>query len=381
MLSTACDVLIIGAGIAGASAGYEIAASARVIVLEAEAQPGYHTTGRSVALYEETYGNAVMRALTTASKAFYLQPLEGFTTHPLLRPRGALVVARQDQLGALEQLHADVSALVPNVEHWNAAQVTERVPVFAGGQIAAALWTPDAMDIDVHALHHGYLRGVAARGGRVVCNASVTALERVGGTWHAHTKAGVFTAPVVVNAAGAWADAVGALAGAVHIGLVPKRRTVISFDAPAGAAVHAWPGVVDVDEQWYFKPDAGCILASPADEMPSAPCDAQPEELDIAVLVDRLTRHTTLTVPRIRAKWAGLRSFVADKTVVVGFDPQAHNFFWLAGQGGYGIQSAPAVGRVAAALVRGEKIPEDVQDCMRVLGVDAAALLPQRLLH
>jgi D-arginine dehydrogenase len=374
MTSTPCDVLIIGAGIAGASAAYEIAASAQVIVLEAEAQPGYHTTGRSAALYAETYGNAVMRALTTASKNFYLYPPAGFAAHPLLTPRGALYVARHDQLAALDKLQAEVSALVPKVQRLSLQQVAARVPVFAPAQVSAGLWAPDEMDIDVHALHQGYLRGLMQRGGRVVCKAQVTALAHAQGRWQVHTTAGVFAAPVIVNAAGAWADAVAALAGAAKIGLTPKRRTAITFDAPAGLALSNVPAVCDVDEQWYFKPEAGRILASPADETPSPPCDAQPDELDVAVLVDRITQATTLQVPRIHSKWAGLRSFVADKTIVAGFDAQAPGFFWLAGQGGYGIQTAPALGRVAAALIRGEKMPADVQ----ALGVDAGAIAPTR---
>jgi D-arginine dehydrogenase len=378
MNSNSADVIVIGAGIAGASTAYELAAHQRVIVLEAEAQPGYHTTGRSAALYSETYGNAAMRAITTASKAFYLHPPEGFAQSPLLSPRGAMLVARADQLAALERLYSAASALVPNLRMLSGGQAREHVPVFTQEQVAAAMLEPDSMDIDVHALHHGYLRALKQRGGAVQCNARVTALTFAHGVWQATTSAGVFTAPVIVNAAGAWADQIGALAGANPIGLMPKRRTAITFDAPAGTQTHHWPAVCDVDEQWYFKPEAGRILASPADETPSPPCDAQPEELDVAVLVDRITTHTTLTVPAIRSKWAGLRSFVADKSVVAGFDAQAPGFFWLAGQGGYGIQTAPAMGRIAAALVQGEKMPADVDACMRALGTSGAAIAPGR---
>jgi len=231
------------------------------------------------------------------------------------------------------------------------------------------------MDIDVHALHQGYLRGLRERGGALTCNAEVQALSRHGGRWRVQMRAGEMAAPLIVNAAGAWADEIARLAGARPIGLLPKRRTAITFDLPQGAAVAGWPAVIDVDEQWYFKPDAGRLLASPADETPSAPCDAQPDEYDVALLVDRLTRVTTLQVPRIRARWAGLRSFVADRTIVAGFDAQIEGFFWLAGQGGYGIQTAPAVARLAAALVAGRAMPPDIAE----LGVDAAALSPERL--
>ncbi len=369
-----CDFLVIGAGIAGASAAYALAAFGRVRVLERESQPGYHTTGRSAALFTETYGNATMRALTRASKAFLTSPPVGFASVPLLAPRGTLLAARADQRAALERTFAECSALVGNLELWTGAQVRTCVPAFTEAQVDGGLWEPDAMDIDVHALHQGFLRGLRARGGEVVCNAEVVALERAGEDWVVVTRGERYGAPVVVNAAGAWADEIGRLAGAGPIGLVPKRRTAITFDPPRGVSIESWPAVIDVDEQWYFKPDAGRILASPADETPSAPCDAQPDEYDVAVLIDRITTATTLSIPRIHAKWAGLRSFVADKTIVAGFDPRQPGFFWLAGQGGYGIQTAPAAGRVAAALARGEPLPEDVQ----ALGVRAGDLAPDR---
>lgn len=369
-----CDFLVIGAGIAGASAAYELAAFGRVLVLERESQPGYHTTGRSAALFTETYGNATMRALTRASKAFLSSPPPGFAPTPLLAPRGTLLAARADQRAALERTFAECAALVGNLELWSGARVRERVPVFTSEQVDGGLWEPDAMDIDVHALHQGFLRGLRARGGEVVCNAEVIALEGVGDDWVVEARGGRYRAAVVVNAAGAWADEIGRLAAAAPIGLVPKRRTAITFDPPRGVSIERWPAVIDVDERWYFKPDAGRILASPADETPSPPCDAQPDEYDVAVLVDRITTATTLSIARIRAKWAGLRSFVADKTLVAGFDPRRRGFFWLAGQGGYGIQTAPAAGRVAAALARGAPLPADVH----ALGVEAGALAPDR---
>jgi len=368
------EVIVIGAGIAGASVACELAATRRVLLLEREGQPGYHTTGRSAALFTETYGNTVMRALTRASKDFLGRPPLGFTSSPLLSPRGTLLVARAEQLPSLQRALEECSALVGNLQWWSGEEVRARVPCFTPEQVAGGLLEPDAMDIDVHALHHGFLRGLRAHGGALVCNAEVRALTRDGGAWRVQTAAGDFAAPLLVNAAGAWADDVGRLASAVPIGLAPKRRTAITFDPPAGMSIEHWPAVIDIDEDWYFKPDAGRILASPADETPSPPCDAQPDEYDIAVLVDRLTRISTLQVPRIHARWAGLRSFVADKTIVAGFDARVAGFFWLAGQGGYGIQTAPAVARVAAALISGAPIPADVAD----LGVDAAALAPGR---
>ena len=367
-------VIVIGAGIAGASVAAELAASCRVLLLERERQPGYHTTGRSAALFTETYGSAVKRALSRASKSFLQQPPAGFSSVPLLTPRGTLLAATASQLPKLRQTADDCAALVGDLRWLTGADVRARVPAFAEGQIAAGLLEPDAMDIDVHALHHGYLRLLVARGGRLVNDADVRSLQFTNGTWHVVTSAGEFRADRLVNAAGAWADDIGRLAGTRPIGLVPKRRTAITFDPPAGVPITGWPAVIDIDEQWYFKPDAGRLLASPADETPSPPCDAQPEEFDIAVLVDRLSRATTLQVPRIVSRWAGLRSFVADKLIVAGFDPLVPGFFWLAGQGGHGIQTAPAVSRLAAALFHGSPVPADLVE----LGIDGSTLAPGR---
>jgi len=372
--TTAAEVIVIGAGIAGASAACELAARRRVLLLERERQPGYHTTGRSAALFTETYGNAVIRSLTRASRPFLIQPPPGFASAPLLSPRGALLVARSDQMEALRQTFATCSALLPDLVPCSGEDVRRRAPCFGRDQVAGGLLEPGAMDIDVHALHQGYLRLLRSRGGILRCDAEVRAAAHDGQRWRLQTSGGEFAAPIVVNAAGAWADEVGRLAGAAPIGLQPLRRTAITFDPPAGVAIADWPAVIDIDERWYFKPEAGRLLASPADETPSAPCDAQPEELDIAVLVDRLMRATRLRVPRIHARWAGLRSFVADRTIVAGFDARAPGFFWLAGQGGYGIQTAPAVARAAAALVEGRPLPAELAD----LGVTAAALSPQR---
>jgi D-arginine dehydrogenase len=368
------DVAVIGAGIAGASVGCELAQRCRVVVLEREAQPGYHTTGRSAALFTETYGNAVMRALTRASKEFLQHPPQGFADRPLLNQRGTLLVAATADIELLQRLEEECRTLVSNLARLDGAGVRDRAPCFTADQVAAGLLEPDAMDIDVHALHQGFLRELRARGGALMTSTEVVALEHDRGRWRIETGQGAFLADRLVNAAGAWAEQVGALARASPIGLVPKRRTAITFDPPTGVDVRAWPAVIDVNESWYFKPDAGRLLASPADETPSPPCDAQPDELDIAVLVDRLTRATTLAVPRIQSRWAGLRSFVADKTLVAGFDAQAPGFFWLAGQGGYGIQTAPAVARAAATLLIDERLPADIED----LGVTRAALAPDR---
>ncbi|QEX18121.1 FAD-dependent catabolic D-arginine dehydrogenase DauA [Hypericibacter terrae] len=369
------DFLIIGAGMAGASAGYALASQARVLILEQEDQPGYHTTGRSAALYAETYGNATVRALTTGGKGFYLNPPSGFAAHPLLLPRGVVFIGRADQRASLDAFLEEVSGLRSNIRRIAAAEVETQVPVFRPGYVADAVLDPDAMDIDVHGLHQGYLKGLKARGGQLVTDAQVRGLSRQAGLWQVESKAGRFAARVVVNAAGAWADEIGALAGAAPIGLVPKRRTAIRFRPPAGLDVARWPTIIDADEQFYFRPDAGQILASPADETPMPPCDVQPEDLDIAILVDRLEQVVTLPIPRIESRWAGLRSFVADKTPVVGYDDRIEDFFWLAGQGGYGIQTAPGIAALVEALARHEPVPPELE----ALGVTEAALSPIRL--
>jgi D-arginine dehydrogenase len=369
------EFIVIGAGMAGASVACALSEHATVLLLEQESQPGYHTTGRSAALFAETYGNRTIRALTSGSKAFYLDPPPGFTEHPLLAPRGALLVARSDQTASLDRLLEDVAGLRSNIRRLGSRQAAAMVPVLKDGYVADAVIDPDAMDIEVHGLLHGYLRGVRARGGRLVANGGVQALERDAQGWRVRTRNGdTYRSQVVINAAGAWADEVAGLAGAHPVGLTPKRRTAILFAAPTEIDSKSWPIVIDADEQFYFKPDAGKMLASPADETPMSPCDVQPEELDIAILVDRLQQATDLAIPRIEHSWAGLRTFAADKTPVVGFDPVVPGFFWLAGQGGYGIQTAPAMARLAAALARHRSVPSDLAD----LGVRTEALAPGR---
>lgn len=372
-----CDVVIIGGGIAGAGAGYTLAREGKtVVLLERESQPGYHTTGRSAALFAETYGNAPIRALTVASRDFLMNPPVGFASVPILTPRGALHIGSVEQAAELDRKYDDMRKLVPSVKRLTAAETAPLVPVLKPEAIAGgALAEPDAMDIEVHALHNGFLRGMTAAGGRLITDAEVTGLQQVGGDWTVETSKGAFSAPVVINAAGAWGDVVAQMAGVVSIDLKPKRRTAVTFDPPAGLDIHAWPMVIDADEDWYFKPDAGRILLSPCDETDSEPTDAQPDEMDIAIAVDRLETVSTLQVRRLAAKWAGLRSFVADRTVVCGFDKQKSGFFWLAAQGGYGIQTSAAMARVAGALAQGRGLPQDVAD----LGLTEQDLSPSRL--
>ena len=369
----AFDVLIIGSGIAGAGAAYELSKDARVLLLEREDAHGYHTTGRSAALYIEAYGNAVIGGLTRASRAFFEAPPEGFAAYPLLTPRGCLYIGRPDQAEALAQTFDKAAGTMRVLDR---EAVLSLVPVLRADYVASGLIEPAAMDADVEALHQGFLRGARAHGAEIRLGQEVTAIERRAGGFAVRAATGeVFEASVVVNAAGAWADRVADLAGARPVGLQPLRRTALIVDAPADRDVRAWPAVIDADEQFYFKPDAGRILASPADETPSDPCDAWADEMDVAVCIERMQAAADIPVRRVVRSWAGLRSFVADRSPVIGFDDALPGFFWLAGQGGYGVQTAPAAARAAAALARGEGLPDDIA----AQGVTAESLRPGRL--
>jgi D-arginine dehydrogenase len=375
MAGTRFDIAIIGGGIAGASAAFFLAGRARVAVIEQESQPGYHSTGRSAALFSETYGVASTHGLTAASRGFLESPPPGFCEHPLLTPRGMLLIgADEDRAAVADQIEA-FRVHAPAVRSLSAAEALAMVPELKPEAVACAMLEPDAMDIDAHALHSGYLRGARAQGASIICDAAVERIERLGSRWRLTTRAGVIEAPMLVNAAGAWVDEVARMAGLAPLGIVPKRRTAITIDPPAGIQTAVWPMVMDFRETFYFKPDAGRLLLSPADETPSPPCDAQPDELDIAIAVDRFETATTMSVRRIAAKWAGLRVFAPDKALVAGFDPASGGFFWLAGQGGCGIQTSPAMARIAAGLIFEGALPADVSG----RGVTVEILSPARL--
>ncbi|WP_127103948.1 NAD(P)/FAD-dependent oxidoreductase [Pararhodobacter zhoushanensis] len=364
-------IVVIGGGMAGASVAAELALAGQdVLLLERESQPGYHTTGRSAALFAPTYGPAVIRALTRASIAAFNAPPTPERPHPLLRQRDVLFLARPDQQAELEAMQAELGTSVSLISP-DAARAL--LPILQDDYLGGVLLDQSGADIDVEALHRHYLRQLGTTG-EARMKAEVTGLSRDGQGWRIETPQGEIRAEMVINAAGAWADVLGGMAGAGTIGLTPKRRTAVLVSPPAGCAVEHWPMAVDIAEQFYLRPDAGKLLLSPADETPSPPCDAQPEELDVAICIDRIQTAFDLPVRRIEHKWAGLRSFVADKAPVAGFAPSAPGFFWLAGQGGYGIQSAPALARTAAALVLGQPIPDDIT----AEGVTAQALSPLR---
>jgi len=368
------DFIIIGAGMAGASCAYFLSEKGSVLMLEMESSPGYHTTGRSAALFAPSYGNAQIRALSVGGQSFFFDPPTGFCEAPLLTARGALFVGREDQMDRMNDLYEDVSTLLDSVSRLSTAEVCELVPAMRPDYVAGGILDNGSLDMDVNSIHQGFLRGARANGAELVSDAGVDAMVRENGDWKIKAGGEDYAAKIVINAAGAWCDQLADMAGAKRVGLVPKRRTGIIFDGPADMNFSQWPAFVDIDEEFYARPESGGMMGSPADETPMEPCDVQPEELDIAIAVDRLQQATTLEIRRVIRSWAGLRSFVADKTPVVGFDPEVEGFFWLAGQGGYGIQTAPAMGRVSAALATGGGMPDDLKD----LGASMAELSPER---
>lgn len=372
--ATAFDVIVLGAGMAGASIAAELAPHRRVLLLEREDQPGRHTTGRSAAMFFESYGNATVRGLTRASRAFLEQPPEGFAELPLMGPRAALFVAGQEALPRLLAM-IDAPDAAPTLRRLSPAQTLALVPILRPEAVAGGALDDSGCDMEVAAILQGYLRLVRRGGAQVVLGGADLLLQRAGGLWTVDSRAGRFQAPVVVNATGAWADELARQAGAQPVGLQPMRRTAMTIPAPQGHDTRHWPMVIDIDETVYFKPDAGQMLLSPANEDPMPPCDVAPEELDIALAVHRFEELTTVPVKRIAHRWAGLRSFVADRSPVAGWDPRAEGFFWLAGQGGYGIQMAPALARAAAAMLLGQALPADIA----AQGVTPQALSPDRL--
>jgi D-arginine dehydrogenase len=364
-----CDVLVIGAGISGASAGYELASRLSVVVVDAEVTAGYHSTGRSAALYTPNYGPPVVQRISVASRAFLSRPPEGFSATPLLAPRGQLTVATSGEIASLDPILA-LSKPGNEIQQVSVAEALARAPILRSDGIGAALYEPGVMDMDVAALHQGYLAGLRQRGGVLLTGRRIERLERRSGLWHATARDLNVCARIVVNAAGAWADKIAELGGVKPIGIVAKRRTAILVDAPETIAASTMPAIDFAGSPSYLKPDAGRIMASPGDQTPVAPQDIQPDDFDVAVLVDWLETATHIKVHRIAAKWAGLRSFVADDRPVVGFAGDADGFFWLAGQGGYGIMMAPALAQAAAGMVTSGELPEALRD----VGVSLAEL-------
>ncbi|MBV9693167.1 MAG: FAD-binding oxidoreductase [Alphaproteobacteria bacterium] len=362
------DVVILGGGMAGVSLAATLAPSCRVAVLEREPRPGMHATGRSAALYAPGYGAGPIRRLTKASAETFFAPNAEV---PLVRPRATLLVATDAQLPLLERMLADDPTLFERID---GAAAERLMPILRPGMVAAALLDRSSADIDVDALLQFYLRQLRARGGEIRTEAAPTALTAEDGGWTVSTAAGDLRGRVLVNAAGAWADEAAALAGIRPLGMSPMRRTAALVDAPAMEGFADWPAVIDIGETFYFKPDAGKLLVSPAEETACTPHDAYADDMALAEGIERIMQLTTLSVDRLPRSWAGLRTFAPDRVPVIGFSNHAPApFFWLAGQGGYGIQTAPAAAMLAAWLIAGGERPDVADDAL------VAALAPARL--
>lgn len=356
------------------TAAYHLAAEGlAVVVLEAEPLLAHHTTGRSAAQFLETYGGPTNQRLTIASRAFFERPPAGLADGALLSPVPLLSIGAPDQADELAAIAADLRGLVPSTRLLTRAEAVELCPVLRPELLGGAVLEPDAQDIDVMALHQGFVRGAIAGGARILRSAPVQAAERVGERWRLSTPAGEVVADVVVNAAGAWGDVVAAMAGVAPLGLMPLRRTAFTVGVPD--STEGWPLVHPLDGTYYFKPEAGGqLLCSLADETPSEPCDARPEELDVALAIDRINAATTLDIRAVRATWAGLRTFAPDRQPVIGWDDVVDGFCWMVGQGGTGIQTAPAAGRALAFLVRHGRLPDELS----ATGLTPTDLAPRR---
>lgn len=370
------DFLIIGGGIAGASTGYFLSRHGKVAVLERESHAGYHSTGRSAALYTVAYGTPQVRALTAASRAFFDNPPEGFVEHPILTPRGEMTVDFEGNPEELQRQYDSALASVPEMRLLDADEACAIVPVLRREKVHGAMLDPSAADIDTDGLLQGYLRGIRRNGGSLRLDSEALEISRIDDAWEVRCAQQTYRAPVLVNAAGSWSDKIAELAGAAPLGLTPKRRAAFLFSPPEGVDSHAWPVLVSLDESFYFKPDAGMLLGSPANADPVEPHDVQPEELDIAMGIYQIEEHTTLSIRRPSHTWAGLRSFFADGDLVSGYDPATPGLYWVAGQGGYGIQTSAAMGEASAALIRHEALPEHLTRH----GLTAEMLSPARLL-
>ena len=368
------DVIVIGAGIAGASVAYFLSPHARVRVLEREEHAGFHSTGRSAALFSESYGPEQVRRLSCASRTFFEQPPAGFVANPILSPRGVLVVGTPEQTAEVEAFHRAVLPMSDDARLIGSREIRALVPVMQPQAASLGVVESGAADIDVHGLHQGFLRGLKARGSEVRSSVAIRSIEHANGRWQVDAGAQMFRAPLLVNAAGAWVDEVATLAGIAPIGIEPRRRSAFLFAPPEGFNVLHWPFVCSVDETYYFKPDAGMMLGSPGNADPVPPQDVQPEELDIALAIHRIEEATTMRIHRPTRTWAGLRSFVADGDLVGGFAPDATGFFWVAALGGYGIQTCAAMGEACATLALARPMPTHLAD----FGINASLLAPRR---
>jgi D-arginine dehydrogenase len=350
MIVQSFDAIVIGAGIAGATAAAHLAADRRVALIEAEEAAGYHSTGRSAAIWIQNYGPPDVQVLTGQSRAFFQTPPPGFADTPIMARRPVMFLAPPEQEASLRRMLAGGIGL----RELSVAEARALIPALRPDYAVAAAIEDDAFDMDVATLHQGFLRQLRARGGHLALRSRAGRIERGNGAWRVEVSGGdVFTAPVLVNAAGAWGDVVARIAGVAPLGLQPKRRTGAIID-PSPWQATDWPMLNDADHTWYARPEARTrLMVSPADETDMEPQDIQPDDLDVAIGIDRMQQALDIDVRRVEHSWAGLRSFLPDRSLGIGWDDTAEGFFWCIGQGGYGIQTSPAAGKLVADLVAG----------------------------
>ena len=355
-----CDVVVVGGGMAGVSIAYELAADRSVTLVEMEPQLAFHTTGRSVATFLESYGGRTIRALTSASRPFMEDPPDGFT-RPLLTPLPLLWTAPHHDVQNLQTMAESVAEFV-TMQPLTPDECVEVAPMMRRDWVALGMMEHGASEIDVAALHAGYATGLRNRGGRIHTSSAAVTMQRVAGRWRVTDSSGtVHDCATVVNAAGAWADQVAVNAGVRPVAVHPLRRTVFAIAPPPTVGEGIAKLVADPAGTFYFKREAEQYLCSPADEVPSEPCDAKVDEIDVAKAIDVINEATLFDIRHVKSSWAGLRTFVADRSPVVGFDDRVDDFFWFVGQGGYGIQIAPALARCGASIVRGGGVlPDDL---------------------
>lgn len=357
---TKSDFIVIGGGIAGISAAARLAPLGSVVVLEMEEAVGYHASGRSAAMYEPNYGNDIVSALNGASFDALNTVAGG-----VLSPRGVVMLARAGQEEDVKRETISYKGKVISV-----AEAKALVPIIDDEIVAQAVLLGDAQDLDADLLLQHYARECRASGGQIVVNAKADTIERVDGNWQVRTEAGNFSAPLLINAAGAWVDEVAKLAGVAPLGFQPYRRSMARIPAPGDRDVSRWPMILDINETWYAKPDAGKWLVSPAEADPVDPHDAWADDMVLAEGLDRYSQLVTEEVTRLESSWAGLRTFSPDRSLVIGFDQYAEGFFWCGGQGGYGFQSSPAASELVGQLIGGSQTTLDP--------AIVAALAPER---
>lgn len=370
------DYVIVGAGMAGVSLAYRLPEEAHVLVLERESHAAYHSTGRSAAMFVETYGTETIRALTVAGNDFFSHPPAGFSDQPILLPRGVLYVGTAEQQGLLDSQYQDWHEQGLDVSRLSAEEALAMVPCLDPEQLAGALYDGQGQDMDVHALHQGFLKGAQTKGVKLRLDTEVLSAKWDGECWEVqlNSEPTPLRTRVLVNAAGAWADTLAERCGVQALGIQPKRRSAFLFSPPEGVDHREWPAVIDIGEEFYFKPDAGMLLGSPANADDVDAHDVVAEELDVATGIYRIEERTQLRIRRPSHTWAGLRSFAPDGELVIGQDAQCPGFFWLAGQGGYGIQTAAGASLLAASLLQKQDLPES----LKALKIDPAVVSPAR---